>query len=95
MKKISQELFADLNNNHQIILTSLLSSEDAESWSNSKYLIVSHNPFLTLEMAVNRVCQRNRKLPPTPAQIYSALQYAKEKSGIARESSQLESIANY
>ena len=81
MKNISQELFTDLNTNYQTILTSLLSSEDVD------------NPFLTLEMAVNRVCQRNRKIPPTPAQIYSALQYAKEKSGMELENSQTDSIS--
>lgn len=93
MKNISQELFTDLNTNYQTILTSLLSSEDVDNWNKSKYLIVSHNPFLTLEMAVNRVCQRNRKIPPTPAQIYSALQYAKEKSGMELENSQTDSIS--
>lgn len=80
MEQYYQELVATLTGRHNILLTSLLSSDDPDSWEQSKYIIISHAPLLTLEMAVNRICQRRPNVAPTPAQIYAALEYAKKKN---------------
>ena len=80
MEKNYQELIAMLTGKQNLLLTSLLSGEDPELWEQSKYIIVSHNPLLTLEMAVNRVCERENNSVPTPNQIYKALEYSKAKS---------------
>jgi len=94
MDKHNQELFATLTGRHNIILTTLLSSESMESWEKIKYIIVSHTPFLTLEMAVNRVCRRENSSPPLPAQIYSALEYAKEKNKQFRKVTHTKTVTN-
>ncbi|MDX1811348.1 MAG: hypothetical protein R3240_05335, partial [Gammaproteobacteria bacterium] len=75
-----QELIARLSNQQTMLLTTLLSSDNQETWNEHKHTIISHTPLLTLEMAVNRVCQREHNTPPTPAQIYAALEYAKRKN---------------
>ena len=80
MEKSYQDLIAQLAGNQNVLLTTLISGNDPESWEESKYIVVSHTPLLTLEMAVNRVCFREKKSPPSPAQIYAALEYAKKKS---------------
>ncbi len=74
-QKLTSRLFGKQN----LILTSLLSDQDTCSWQDNKHLIISHTPYLTLEMAVNRTCQRAKHSTPTPSQIYAALEYAKAK----------------
>lgn len=80
MDKNTRELIAQLSGQQTLLLTTLLSSDSPENWEDHKHTIVSHTPLLTLEMAVNRVCRREHGIPPTPAQIYAALEYAKHKN---------------
>lgn len=79
MDKMYQDLVSELSGKQPLVLTSLLSGMDHDSWEQNKHIIVSHMPFLTLEMAVNRICHRKQHSIPSPAQIYQALQYARSK----------------
>lgn len=79
MEKLYQDLIATLSGQQNLILTSLLSATDQDSWEENKHIIVSHAPFLTLEMAVNRITQRKQNSIPSPNEIFQALEYAKNK----------------
>ena len=96
MDRQYQELIAALScqgqQNH--VLTVLLSGEDPEAWEHNKHLIVSNMPFLTLEMAVNRVCQREHNTVPDPDQILRALNYARDKQAHYASASQTTKIAS-
>jgi len=76
-----QELVSTLSGKHNMLLTSLLCTEDSGTWEDCKHLIVCPIPLLTLEMAINRVAVKDRKKSsiPTPEQIKLALNYANEK----------------
>lgn len=64
---------------HQSTLIALLSYVDSESWYNAKHLIVCSNPLLTLEMAINRISNRERNEIPDCNDIAQALAYAEKK----------------
>jgi len=79
MNKMYSELLAPLPVKHQALILALLNSVDTESWYNAKHLIVCSNPLLTLEMAVNRINDRERNDLPTCEDIQQALSYADQK----------------
>jgi len=75
-----QELMVFLSKHHNLTLTSILSVTDTESWEQNKHTLLSSAPFLTLEMAINRVSDsRKRNSIPTPQTIYEAVKYAAQK----------------
>lgn len=75
-----QELISTFSGKHNLLLTSLLCTENPNTWEECKHLIISSTPLLTLEMAVNRITTKSRKNKiPTPQQIQQALSYANEK----------------
>ena len=76
-----QDLVSTFTDQHNLLLTSLLCTDDPETWENCKHLIICATPLLTLEMAINRITckENNRTLIPTPKQIQNALQYAQIK----------------
>jgi len=75
-----QELMSFLSTNQGLTLTSILSVTDATAWKQTKHVILSTTPFLTLEMAVNRVSNnRKRNSIPEPQLIYEAIKYASLK----------------
>jgi len=75
-----QELMNFLSANQSLTLTSILSVTDAAAWEQTKHIILSTTPFLTLEMAVNRVSNdRKRNSIPEPQLIYDAIKYASLK----------------
>ncbi|MDH5257200.1 MAG: hypothetical protein OEX07_04310 [Gammaproteobacteria bacterium] len=81
MNDLYQELVSTLSGKHNILLTSLLCTEDLDTWEECKHLIVCPIPLLTLEMAINRVSTRSgkRSTIPTPEEIKDALIYANQK----------------
>jgi len=81
MNNQHQQLISDLSTDSTILLTSLLCTEDPNSWDEIKYTVICPLPLLTLEMALNRVISKDQKLPgtPPPQQINQALSYAKQK----------------
>lgn len=76
-----QELVSTLSGNHNVLLTSLLCTEDAATWEECKHLIICSTPLLTLEMAINRVINKEHKTSkiPSPEDIAKALNYANQK----------------
>ena len=94
MNKAYQELIASLSGQQQLLLTTLLSCEDTESWEQSKHLIVCPMPLLTLEMAINRVSTRTSDSIPSPKQIYDALNYAVLKHQQYLQQPEFDSVAN-
>jgi len=76
-----QELVYTLSGKHNLLLTSLLCTTDLKSWEECKHIIICSIPLLTLEMAINRVTNKDQKTSPIPSpeQINDALNYAREK----------------
>ncbi len=75
-----QELMSFLSINQSLTLTSILSVTDATAWEQTKHIIISTTPFLTLEMAINRISNnRKRNSIPEPHHIYEAIKYASLK----------------
>ncbi|MDH3325270.1 MAG: hypothetical protein OEM38_00970 [Gammaproteobacteria bacterium] len=76
-----QELISTLSGKHNILLTSLLCTDDPKTWEDCKHLIICPIPLLTLEMAINRVVAKESKTSPipTPEEIRKALNYANQK----------------
>lgn len=75
-----QELMNFLSDSHNLTLTSILSVTDQFTWEQHKHIILSTAPFLTLEMAINRVStNRKRSSVPEPHLIFEAIKYASLK----------------
>lgn len=71
-----QSLISEISLQNINLLTAMLSPNDFDSWAQNKHVIISHAPFLTLAMSVNRVEERLADEIPEPGTIRNAIIYA-------------------
>jgi len=80
MSQKLQKFINHLSKSNGLTLTSILSVADENSWEQNRHVILSTTPFLTLEMAVNRISNnRKRSSIPEPRLIHEAIEYVMEK----------------
>jgi len=92
-----QSLVSTFIGKHNLLLTSLLSTEDPKVWEECKHIIVCSTPLLTLGMVINRVItkENNSNGIPTPEQIQKALDYAYEKRTLYLQQMAKDTLMHY